>query len=55
MTKAQVQEVIDYLNKQLAAADEKWNNPEVDRSHIVGFLEGSIKSAIINLGGQVGC
>ena len=55
MTKAQVQEVIDYLNKQLAEAGEKWNTPSIDRAQIVGFLEGSIEVAIIKLGGEVGC
>jgi len=55
MTKEQVQEVINYLNRQLAEADEKWRTPSIDREQIVEFLEGSIKTAIIDLGGEIGC
>jgi len=53
MKEKQIAEVVEYLNTQLANADMKWNDPAVDRSHIVGFLEGSIQHAIILLGGEI--
>ena len=52
MTKKQIAEVVEYLNQQLANANQKWNDG-VDRSHIVGYLEGSIHQAILNLGGTI--
>jgi len=52
MTKEQVQEVVNYLNEQLAEADQKWKD-KVDRAQIVGYLEGSIQHAILLLGGEV--
>lgn len=52
MTKEQAQEVVNYLNKKLAEADQKWKD-KADRAHIIGFLEGSIAHAIVLLGGEI--
>ena len=52
MSKKQLQEVVNYLNEQLAAADQKWKDG-VEKSQIVGYLEGSIQNAILQLGGEI--
>lgn len=48
MNAGEMKRLIDALKKDLAKADEMWNAKE-SHAKIVGWLEGVIKSAIIEL------
>mgnify|MGYP003659378018 CR=1 FL=1 len=49
MSKKEVQNLIDRLNIALTQSDRIWVEGEKSHAYIVGYLQGCIKSAIIEL------
>lgn len=49
MSKKEVQNLIDRLNIALSQSDRMWAEGEKSHAYLVGYLQGCIKSAIIEL------
>ena len=49
MSKKEIQQMIDFLNKNLNEAEKMFNAREESHAYIIGYLQGSIKLAISDL------
>jgi len=49
MKKYQKQLIIERLEKNLIETNEMFSKPEVSKDYIIGYLEGAIKTTLIDL------
>jgi hypothetical protein len=49
MSKKEIQQMIDFLNKNLNESEKMFNTGEESYAYIIGYLQGSIKLAISDL------
>jgi hypothetical protein len=49
MSKKEIQQMIDFLNKNLNESEKMFNTGEESYAYIIGYLQGSIKLTISDL------